>query len=509
MSSDASTFKAIIVGGGPVGLITAHCFAKAGIDYEILEKRPDSGLNTGTSSALWPQTVRVFDQLDILDAVYKIQYPTKHKVNLCGDGMILNENDFYAEAGAAFGHPAMFLHRQEMVDMLEQHLPGASPNSPFDLPGFPTKQRLHFDKQVTTIELTTDPAPGQEVTVTCSDGTCYTGSIVIGADGVYSTVRRLMNSKLGFPATGPKSNTEPMKTTYLGLFGSCSPLTIPKSAKSSGSSTPSSPGPNMKPNPEAQSVETEEGDPMPVDTFFETHGPNFALQLGLHHKRTFFAIYHRIPTQPSGGSLMPRRDPYTEEEKASLAEQYANLHVSPWHTFSDAWNARIWDHMANLEEGVASTWSSSDHRIVLLGDSIHKHTPIAGLGFNAGVQSAVVLTNLLHSALKTPPSQKPTATGSIDLKQLFTQYQNQRKPPATREADLSKLYTRVVSWDNPLWKLADRYILPKVNGDILLLKLIVSKIMKDGEVLDFAEEKNFREGTIKWRVPRTQSKVHI
>lgn len=90
------------MGGGPVGLITAHCLAKAGIDYEILEKRSDNGLNTGTSSAVWPQNVRVFDQLDLFDAVSEIGCCTKHKVNLIGDGTILSESDFYLEAQKAY-----------------------------------------------------------------------------------------------------------------------------------------------------------------------------------------------------------------------------------------------------------------------------------------------------------------------------------------------------------------------------------------------------------------------
>ncbi|KAM7191618.1 hypothetical protein V8F20_009225 [Naviculisporaceae sp. PSN 640] len=480
MADTSATFKVIIVGGGPVGLIAAHCLTKAGIAFEILEKRADSGYNAGTSSALWPQSVRVFDQLDLFDAVNKIQYPSKHKINLIGNGRVLNENDFYLEAGKAHGHPAMFLHRQELVDMLYEHLPGAS-------------KHVHYNKQVTGI--TTSPEPtiaGQEVTVTCSDGSTYHGSMVIGADGVYSTVRRLMNSKLGLPATGPKSNTEPMNTTYLGVFGSCKPLTIPHEAESKSSSkdAPTSDDGNGD-SPQA------EGKPMPADSFYETHGPKYAFQLGLHHTRTFFGVYHRIPTQPSSGSILPRREPYTEAEKEALAAQYADFHLSPWHTFSDAWKNQIWTHMAPLEEGVARIWFSGEDRIVLLGDSVHKHTPISGLGFNAGVQSAVVLTNLLHKALAGPG-----AIGKDELKSIFEQYQKRRIWFAKREADLSKRYTRAASWDNPLWKVLDRYILPRINGDTFLLKFVVSKIIKDSEVLDFVEEKNFREGHVKWKIGR-------
>lgn len=365
--------------------------------------------------------------------------------------------------------------------MLHEHLPGAS-------------EHVHFNKQVTSITTAPDESanPGQEVTVSCSDGSHYQGSMVIGADGVYSTVRRLMNSKLGLPATGPKSNTEPMKTTFLGVFGSCTPLTIPPEPKPDSSES----------DPNAS--DTSAGRPMPADSFYETRGPNYALQLGLHHKRTFFGIYHRIPSQPSSGSILPRREPYTEAEKEELAAQYANIHLSPWHTFSDAWENKIWTHIAPLEEGVARVWFSGEDRIVLLGDSVHKHTPISGLGFNAGVQSAVVLTNLLRKALNSAGKDEAGA-GTMkkdELKGVFERYQKRRMKFATREADLSKLYTRVASWDNILWKVMDRYILPKINGDTLLLKLVVSKIIKDGEVLDFVEEKNFREGHVKWKFGR-------
>ena len=92
-----TNFKVIIVGGGPVGLITAHCLSKVNIDYEVLERRPDTDLNTGASLALWPQSVRVFDQLGLLQAVNKIHYPIKNKVNLLADGTLLSRNDLYSQ----------------------------------------------------------------------------------------------------------------------------------------------------------------------------------------------------------------------------------------------------------------------------------------------------------------------------------------------------------------------------------------------------------------------------
>lgn len=65
-------FHVIIVGGGLVGLTTAHVFPKAGIDFVILEKHADPLSTYGTTLALWPQTLRILDQLGLFDTVQPI-----------------------------------------------------------------------------------------------------------------------------------------------------------------------------------------------------------------------------------------------------------------------------------------------------------------------------------------------------------------------------------------------------------------------------------------------------
>jgi 2-polyprenyl-6-methoxyphenol hydroxylase-like FAD-dependent oxidoreductase len=64
-------FKVIIVGGGPVGLTTAHALHKAGIDFELLERREDYILEEGAGLAIGPQNLRVFHQLGLLDKLLK------------------------------------------------------------------------------------------------------------------------------------------------------------------------------------------------------------------------------------------------------------------------------------------------------------------------------------------------------------------------------------------------------------------------------------------------------
>lgn len=63
------TFKVVIVGGSVTGLTLAHCLAKLGIDFTILEKRPAIVVQEGASIAVMPNGARVLDQLGIFDAI--------------------------------------------------------------------------------------------------------------------------------------------------------------------------------------------------------------------------------------------------------------------------------------------------------------------------------------------------------------------------------------------------------------------------------------------------------
>lgn len=60
-------FKVIVVGGGPVGLTTAHILSRAGIEYVVLERRSSIHIDVGASLALWPQSLRVLSQLGLLE----------------------------------------------------------------------------------------------------------------------------------------------------------------------------------------------------------------------------------------------------------------------------------------------------------------------------------------------------------------------------------------------------------------------------------------------------------
>ena len=426
-------FKVIIVGGGPAGLIAGHCLAKAGIDFLILERRAKHDADAGGSNALWPQNVRVFDQLDLLDEVKKLYTPLNYKLCVLADGTPFHKSDLFAQVEIQHGHPFMFLPRGDLIAMLERRLPER-------------ESRLHTDKQVTAIE-TND----QGVKVVCADGSSFEGSMVIGADGVHSTVRELMDRNLS------RVPEEPMVTTYVGVYGSCSPF--PK---------------------------LERG------TFYETHGPGFSIQIAAGESRDMFILYHRLPKPTKA------RHQFSDEEKDALIARYIDTHLTPDYTFKDIREAARWTHMAHIEEGLLEKWYGE--RIVLLGDAVHKMTPNAGFGFNNGITSAVALTNGLRQLVRGVKLGDEIDTRA--LTDVFAAYQLERKPLAKKSIEVSALYSRVVAWDNLAWRLSDRYIVPRVDGDVLLLKLLMSPLVANGVLLDFVGEKQFKKGKKAWKYPQ-------
>jgi 2-polyprenyl-6-methoxyphenol hydroxylase-like FAD-dependent oxidoreductase len=94
--SSTPNFRVIIVGGGPVGLTAAHMFSKAGIDYVLLERRDTVTPQNGSSLAVTPQTLRVYDQLDLLEPTRKVNHPlhVKHIVTSSG-GLLYNTTYIY------------------------------------------------------------------------------------------------------------------------------------------------------------------------------------------------------------------------------------------------------------------------------------------------------------------------------------------------------------------------------------------------------------------------------
>src|SRR6266702_600674 len=161
--------KALIIGAGIAGPVTAIFLKRAGIDAEVYEAWPCA---TGIGGALQiaPNGMHVLAELGLADEMIR-------------RGSVADSFDFYSQSGrplgsinrnmqARFGQPAVNMCRASLNEMLIDK-------------AWCANAALHFEKRLARIEDRGD----QPVDAHSTDGTSAEGDFVIGADGVHSAVR--------------------------------------------------------------------------------------------------------------------------------------------------------------------------------------------------------------------------------------------------------------------------------------------------------------------------------
>jgi len=93
----ASNFKAIDVGGGPVGLTAAHALEQAGIDFILLESRSHVILDAGSNLVMSPVGLRALAQLGIFGALKAVSSPLGRIDRLDHQGHNLGDMQIFTE----------------------------------------------------------------------------------------------------------------------------------------------------------------------------------------------------------------------------------------------------------------------------------------------------------------------------------------------------------------------------------------------------------------------------
>lgn len=104
----------------------------------------------------------------------------------------------------SYGEYSAVVSRPDLIDLLLTRIP---PN------------RLHYNKRVLKTKQDED-----HVQITCSDNSAYKGSILVGADGAYSSVRQNMFRELEELGKLPKIDAKPMQYGYDCVVGVTQPL---------------------------------------------------------------------------------------------------------------------------------------------------------------------------------------------------------------------------------------------------------------------------------------------
>ncbi len=167
----------LVVGGGIGGLAAALAAARAGRQVRLVEQAAQFG-EIGAGLQLGPNAVRAFDRLGVYDDVAKhAVFPSRCVVRDAMDGSLLTVLDFGDAFVERYGYPYIVAHRRDVLDAL---LKACEAHSRVD---------LENGRQVVDVQEGADAAA-----VTFRDGGIYRARVLIGADGINSRVRRLLDT---------------------------------------------------------------------------------------------------------------------------------------------------------------------------------------------------------------------------------------------------------------------------------------------------------------------------
>jgi 2-polyprenyl-6-methoxyphenol hydroxylase-like FAD-dependent oxidoreductase len=434
-----SKFHAIIIGGGPVGLSIAHALAKADIDFTLLERRASIVEDIGASIVLSPQSMRVMGHLGMLDQFRDIGQEVLHLAAFTTGGKKFMENWYTNYLKDRNGsHPHLF-HRADVVRTLYENLSESS------------RAKIQENKKV--IDLV--PIEGG-VRVICADGTEYSGSVVIGADGVHSKTRHILHELAGDGGGFSPIEKTPFNAEYRTLFCSFPRL-----------------------------YEFAPGD------FFVTHAERMSLQLLVSRTRSWIFIYEHIHenSEDKNNSF-----PFSEKDIEAFVHKHGDINIADKLKFKDVWDRRYNCGLTRLEEGVMPRWSWG--RVVLAGDACHKFTPNAGMGFNSGLQDVVSLVNELNDCIQDSPESAPSDEA---ITEAFTRYETERIPTIKKDYAASAMVTRMCAWPSRFFWFFDQYILgalPWLEG--IYFKYIMPYEVSRGLVFNFLKAKEPFSGSIPW-----------
>lgn len=242
------------------------------------------------------------------------------------------------------------------------------------------KEKILVNKRVTAIVDGSDA-----VLVQCADGSSYTGSIVIGADGIHSRVRREMQ-RLAPPDLILKDKSS-ITAEYVCFFGVSKPVAALK-----------------------------DGD---LHTVFDIdHSSLLFVGQGSLPQWFFYTKMDRKYT----GDEIPR---FTRKDMEAQVLEHGQFQLCKGITLKDLMDTTMQLSYLALEEANHEVWTH--RRIVCLGDSIHKMTPNMGQGGNQAIESAAVLTNCLRDMLE---GQKGDEVELEEVEYALLKYQVSQIPGA-------------------------------------------------------------------------------
>ncbi|MQY31699.1 FAD-dependent monooxygenase [Nocardia aurantia] len=162
--------SALVIGGGVAGPVAATALQMAGIEARVFEAYSGPAVNIGSSLGFAPNGLAALDVVGAGDAVRRLALPIRHSAMSLGHKTIEMPT-------AADLEPQQLVDRSDLHTALHDHAVAAGIS-------------FEYDKRLVRVDEHAD-----RVTAHFADGTSATADILIGCDGVKSTVRTLIDPK--------------------------------------------------------------------------------------------------------------------------------------------------------------------------------------------------------------------------------------------------------------------------------------------------------------------------
>jgi salicylate hydroxylase len=167
-----SDVRIAIVGAGIAGLTTAAALSRVGLSCQVYEQAPAFG-EVGAGIQIAPNAARILHRLGLAARLGEIGVRAQAlELRRWNDGATLARTPFGAECETLFGAPYYLVHRAELHRGLVELLPDDT---------------VHLGSVCTGV---IERADGVELRF--ADAATETVDVVIGADGIHSTVRKIL-----------------------------------------------------------------------------------------------------------------------------------------------------------------------------------------------------------------------------------------------------------------------------------------------------------------------------
>ena len=366
----SSKFSVAIIGAGLSGLSLAVALNKFAIPCTIYESRPAS-TDIGGAVFLSPNALRVLDALGLYQTVSAKGYNFEILDYKDANGNLLETYEFGNQE--KYGYKGHRIYRRVLIDILLGVLGEKGIT-------------INFGKKFSHVVSETE----DEVKWEMADGSILSASVLVGADGIHSTVRRYL-----YPDLRPK---------FTGMAGVTAAV------------------------PTAQ-LDVPSGYHIPV-----------TILSGPRH----FVI---APQKPDGSEvLIGKQKPMQDQDKDGWARTLADKEalIAFLRTDADKFPKFVQNAVSDIPHGGINLWPyyivprldkwSSDHRrVIILGDAAHAIPPSAGQGINQAFEDIYMFALLLAKADKSQTQE------ALAFWQEYRQERVDKVTALNRQIDLRRM----------------------------------------------------------------------